>query len=207
MDTIFPAVGTDNIVVLLPTVKKFRRISSLLRPLVSIIDKKSASVNYNQTLEITSLQERHPNVGSNMRKTRGIQTVYRLVGAIKIPEDKLSEKIEVDLIRKNGNGASELITLSIGWSGTDDLNVDLPQEINNRNDKTTTEDAAIVVMALLINELEKASIISCIPIGGGPDYDIEIKDIEGIFKIEVSGIHIEKSYESSSRLAEKNRAY
>jgi hypothetical protein len=69
-----------------------------------------------------------------------------------------------------------------------------------------TEDAAIGIMALVIHELESATIASVLPKGEGADYEVMVEAEGREFEVEVSGIRQDSTQAgsvTSKRLAEK----
>lgn len=71
----------------------------------------------------------------------------------------------------------------------------LPLTINDRN---LTEQAAIGVLALLINDLEKAVLQTVLQIGSGGDYLVRLAEPSNPIQVEVSGVRDDPTREKSS---------
>jgi hypothetical protein len=92
----------------------------------------------------------------------------------------------------------------LGWNGLPQFSIDYCKQIGiTLNEQRITEDAAIGIMAILVNELEGATIQSVLPIGSGADYCLQLLGAKGAF-IEVSGIREDTTgHQASSRLHSK----
>lgn len=154
-----------------------------------------------QILEIASLSGRHPVFGTSMVYNYAAETVYMLLGAVELPEDRQYQTIEVDL-KRDTELSSEIHTLSIGWSDIPELPTRLPAiglGLGEKNEPT--QHAAVVVMALLISALESGILHSRVTYGNGPDYWVDVQSRR--FVIEASGVGINRNSATHKCLEKK----
>ncbi len=157
------------------------------------------------TLELGSLPKIHPKMA--FLSCYGTSTIVRLsLDPILIPSGTMVRSVIVDWVARPGVGAAQDLTREITWTGAPDAITDGGIEwTNTKSSRVITEEAAIVVMALLLHDLEGAEIIKVLEIGSGGDYEVIIPGA-GKLQAESSGIHSDpKGYESTQRLKEKCR--
>ena len=152
-------------------------------------------------LELVSLGGRHPNV--RFLEQFGANCIVRLsIDPVILAPDVLQREMIVER-RTPSTGAREFReSCMIGWQGTFSRD-DCLKARRTSNDHRLTEDAAIVIMALLIHEFEKVIIENVLPIGSGGDYLGKIPGIASTSQVEVSGIRDDTKATARFRLQEK----
>jgi hypothetical protein len=157
-------------------------------------------------LELSSLRERHPPIGTALLHAFAPAAIIRLsIDPTPQPSGTMSRRAEVDWITRPGTNPAVQVHRDIGWNGLKDLLgrlcVQLPFTVNAQ---TLTEQAAIGVMALLINDLEGAVLQTVLPIGSGGDYFVLPPRGRKPIQMEVSGIREDSTGTASrARLAQK----
>ncbi|WP_143393694.1 hypothetical protein [Fimbriiglobus ruber] len=154
-------------------------------------------------LELQTLPSIHPGVA--ILTGYGTSTVVRLsLDPTTLPSGTIIRPVSVNWVARVGGLPPRQVTRDIGWS-------DVPQHtgkncllwINTKNERTITEEAAIGVMALLLKDLENATITRVVQIGGGGDYHLTLQG-GGQTQAESSGVHTDPlGYLSSARLVRK----
>jgi hypothetical protein len=158
-----------------------------------------------EALEISSFRERHPLFGEALLSRYTPPLIYRLSIDPAPPEAVgTAREVQIELLRRPGDGDPESLSRSICWAGTSELAGQAlligpcipPQD--------ATEDAAIGAMALLVSNLEGGQIRAVLPIGTSADYLLEWVNSGEEVRVEVSGLRAPRwASESSGRLAEK----
>jgi hypothetical protein len=159
-------------------------------------------------LELATLPTRHPEVGLAFLRQCGTAAVLRLsIDPFRMPGDAKAREIIIDRVTRGRPEASTVENREIGWSGLDGATDEDCIRLNRAfNERRITEDAAIAVMALLIDELEGMTVEAVLQIGSGPDYFLRLKGKRSHLPVEVSGIREDASGgKSSSRLGEKRQ--
>jgi hypothetical protein len=155
-------------------------------------------------LELRSLEQRHPVLGKSLLECFGASVVYRLSHApVKLSDDSVSRMVSVDR-RPPGTVTPFEQRVTIEWNSsamTRDQAIRFGYTLPNDR---ITENAAIGVMCLLINELEGASVSKVLQRGAGGDYLISLPDGSEV-QVEVSGISVDSTgREARKRLSEKS---
>jgi hypothetical protein len=153
-------------------------------------------------IELATIDERHRQPG--LLKEFGTKVILRLgVNPVLVVPGTLKRAITVDRISP-GSGKSRWDEIrEIGWA---DLPADLEdcEWVRGRLDENTiTEQAAIGVMLLLINELEGGVSTTVLQVGSGGDYLIRLEGRPDPVQVEVRGIKSGSAGQASSRLGEK----
>ena len=142
-----------------------------------------------QSLELSSLPERHPAVGEALLHQCGPSTIVRLsIDPTQQPPGTIYRSIEVDWIAQPANNPAVWADRVIGWNGLDEWEVLCEQLPMVYNDHLLTELSAIAVFSLLINDLEGGVLQTVLPIGSGGDYLVRLAGADGEVQVEVSGI-------------------
>jgi hypothetical protein len=157
-------------------------------------------------LELSTLPQRHPNVGDALLNRCGAACVLRLgIDPVQQPAGTLKREVTIDRASPATKGRQIQEVRTIGWSELPHLSEDFCLRWSlafNRND--ITEDAAIGVMALLIHALEGMTLEKVSQIGSGCDYYLRVGPRTKLLPLEVSGICEETSAgQRQSRLKEK----
>jgi hypothetical protein len=113
--------------------------------------------------------------------------------------------VEVDWLKRAGRRPREQVRRRIGWGN-------IPEELRRvceqlpytKNAHDLTEEAAIGVAALLINDLEGGVLQTVLPIGSGGDYLVRVSGEHRFIQLEVSGLRVDETgSHSGSRLQQK----
>lgn len=155
-------------------------------------------------LELSSLPARHPLAGEDLLWSFAPRVVLRLaLDPTQQPIGTLVRAVTVDWVPHPGTAAPRQSDRVIGWAGLKGIFERCHQVAVTTNPVTITEQAAIGVMALLVHELEGASLQRVLLIGDGPDYMVDVR--HGPVAIEVSGIREALTPgQAVQRLREKN---
>jgi len=150
---------------------------------------------------LSSLPTNHPQV--EILAAFGPSLIVRLsIDPIRLPSDIMERSVIVDWLPRFVADRQELTRL-VSWA-------DLPKEQLDKvlkwpstmNAQDITEGAAIGMMALLVHDLEQASINTVLQIGNSGDYLLTISG--GLIQAECSGIAIDPNgYLLSRRLKDK----
>jgi hypothetical protein len=157
-----------------------------------------------RVLELGTLPHRHPAVGESLLNLRGPQAIIRLsIDPHRLPEGVARRIVTVN--RRSRDEVERTEEWTIDWAGSVRCDESyLGQVSKDFGDQVISEDAAIVVMALLIHELEGVTIREVLPIGSGGDYRATAPQI-GLVQVEVSGAKEDQSgHESANRLRKKS---
>lgn len=157
-------------------------------------------------LELATLPTSHPRCGTALLTQCATSTIIRLsIDPTTIPPGTMSRAVIVDWLPRPGSGSPTQEHREIGWNGLANFAGDVatqwriavpPQDI--------TEQAAIAVMALLIQEFAKGEILQVLAIGSGGDYLVEVGGLKKPIQAESSGILTDSSgSRSRTRLNEK----
>ena len=138
-------------------------------------------------LELASLPRRHPARGDALLHLFGAQAAIRLgLDPVQVPAGLLQREVTVDRRSPPAPGVASLTVRHIGWGELPQYSEDFLVRVSRiENDHALTERAAYAVMALLIHELEGATVLEVLQIGSGGDYIIRI---DATLQVEVSGI-------------------
>jgi len=156
-------------------------------------------------LDICDLPTIHPLVGRALMQGYPLSAVIRLSQfATESELTSMSRPISVNWRSRSGQ-TSEIVR-SISWARLGqripELEVELDQYDGFKPELEKTEDAAVLVMALLIAHLENVNIRRVCPIGSGADYYCQI--VTDGFNCEVSGIAVPKDrWRPRERLSSK----
>ena len=155
-------------------------------------------------LELRSLPEIHPRTAILIGY--GPATIFRLsIEPTAVAVSATSREVRVDWVQRPGDSRSQELTREISWRDVPKLILDAILKWRfTKNERVVTEEAAIGVMAMLIDDLEDAEILHVLPIGSGGDYLIALRGTAVQIQAESSGILIDsQGYESTARLKEK----
>jgi len=156
-------------------------------------------------LELASLPQRHP-IGDMFLRRHGPDLIVRLsIDPVSLPPGTTTCDIRVDRQSRMSKGQSTQHLCVIGWNDLADCSREFCLHTHEGvPERDATEGAAIVVMALLIHELEGATVLKAIDIGDGGDYLIQFGDATDQSLVEVSGVRKDVTgVRSRSRLVEK----
>ena len=154
-------------------------------------------------LELRLLPDRHPTPNI---LGYGAATILRLsIDPTAIASEATSRVVRIDWVRRPGGCSPQEVVREISWQGVPNWVLDASATLPfTKNASAITEEAAIGVMALLIDDLEDAEILTVLPIGSGGDYQLLLRGLNAQTQVECSGIHIdERGYESTARLKQK----
>jgi hypothetical protein len=157
-------------------------------------------------LRLSSLPLRHPCLGDICLDDFGPSTVLRLgVDPILLPPGVTEQTIIVDWRPFPTKEDSIRFTYRIAWDDLPRYNQDYLRRLRLcRNEQQITETAALGIMALLIHEIEKLSILTVQPIGGGTDYEAACGGKGPGVSVEVRGIRQADTFRMpQARLREK----
>lgn len=157
-------------------------------------------------IELATLPARHPKIGEPLLDLFGAQLVLRLsLDPKRQPAGTRKRKVMVDRIASTAGAVRQTQVCEIGWDGLPKFSEDYCIRVARTiNEQRITEDAAIAVMALLINELESVNIDSVLQIGSGGDYFLKLSKNKITVQVEVSGIREDlEGGRAESRLEEK----
>ena len=155
-------------------------------------------------LELASLPDRHPELGSALLSLHAMMAVIRLIidpkPSIEFAGDCVSRKITISH-RPQGSVADNLHERDIGWDGLGFSETFGTKISLTCNGHEITEKAAIAIMSLVAHELERIELKRVLQIGSGGDY---VANYSGHpIQVEVSGIKQGHPSDSYSRLAQK----
>lgn len=157
-------------------------------------------------LELHLLSEIHPIPA--LLVGYGTSTIFRLsIDPTEVGSGVMSREVRVDWVRKPGGGLPQHFMREISWREVPALILDACLKWKStKNNQQTTEEAAVGVLAMLIDDLENAEILSVLQIGSGGDFLITIRETSVEIQAECSGILVdEKGYETTQRLKDKGK--
>jgi hypothetical protein len=156
------------------------------------------------TIEVQTIDERHRQ--SVLLELFGTKIILRLaVDPVQQPPGVLKREIMVDRISPRSGEDRWEETRELSWAGLPEYLDRCEQVPFVVNEDDITEQAAIGVMLLLINELEGAILTRVLQIGSGGDYLVSLSGVPEPLQVEVRGIKSGSAGRASSRLGEKRR--
>jgi hypothetical protein len=163
--------------------------------------------NGHTVLELASLPERHPVIGTALLHTYAPSLIVRLRDSpTRQPPDTMDREVEINHRRRGGDGSEVILSRRFGWSGLDPEVARVCEQLpRTKNRNALTEDAAIAAAALLIHDLENGTLETVLQIGSGGDYLVRIPELSTPIQIEISGVTEDPSgSESRMRLNRKS---
>jgi hypothetical protein len=158
-------------------------------------------------LELSTLPSRHPPIGQALLLLCAAPSINRLsIDPTPQPPGTISRAVTVERIARPGKNPPVKDMRDIGWGGLANFagNVCV-QWARTVNARTVTEQAAIGVMALLVNDLEGGVLQHVLQIGSGGDYFVLGRGAKRPVQVEVSGIKEDLvGHASRSRVEQKS---
>jgi hypothetical protein len=156
-------------------------------------------------LELSSLVTRHSAIGDALLRQYAAPVIVRLcIDPTRQPSGTMRRGVEIDWRKRPGKEAPTQVRREISWAGIQDLEQVCEQLPYTKNAHDLTEEAAVGVAALLINDLEEAVLQSVLPIGSGGDYLVRVQELSSPIQLEVSGLRDDQAESASrARLREK----
>jgi hypothetical protein len=158
-------------------------------------------------LELSTLPTLHPRCGDVLLARYATSTIVRLsVDPTPRPSSTISREITVNWLDRPGSATSVQVQREIGWSNLAHHSAQAVQCLRTIPERVITEDAAIVVMALLLHDLAQGEIREVLEIGSGGDYLVLVPGLKRSIQMEVSGVKEDATgRKSRSRLAQKKK--
>jgi hypothetical protein len=157
------------------------------------------------TIQVRSLETRHPETGSLLLREFGAPLILRLgTDPVSLPSGVVERTVAVDRMSPQAPGRCWQESRVIGWDGLSDHDAAYCERLRRTvNEQDLTERAAIGVMFLLVHELEEAVHRDVVQIGGGGDYLIYLPQAARAVQVEVSGIRVGRAADAANRLRQK----